>query len=86
MVITLRNIQYHPNADSVGLLMEHRWGSFFVTTTQTALAARAPAGEVWGDAEALAEAQLGCDTLFPADGWVAVLPDPPAPPAPPANP
>ena len=80
MQITLRNIQYHPNGTAVALLLEHPLGSFFVNTTQEALTARMLNGTgVWGDAEALAEAQTGVEAEFPGGGYVVILPAPPEP-------
>lgn len=65
MQITLRNIQYHPDAaGSVALYCEHDLGAFHLNTTQAALAARTNAGlggGVWSDTEVLAEAQAILD-------------------------
>lgn len=80
MDIILRNIQYHPNGESVALLIEHELGSFFVNTTQDALTALTPGGTgVWSDAEALTAAQAGVDERFPASSYTVVLPEPEVP-------
>ena len=63
MDFILRSIQYHPDTGAVALLLEHPLGSFFVNTTEAALSARC-AG-VWGNPEALAEAQDGASARFP---------------------
>ena len=81
MTLTLRNIQYHPTSKDTGalaMLIEHPIGSFFVPTTEAALAKRCAPGSVWGNAEALAEAQAGVDAKFPGQGFTVVIPDSPA--------
>lgn len=71
--IILRNVQYQPNQPAVALFCEHPMAPFFLNTTQSAMTARANGG-VWGDAEALAEAQAGVDAKWPGQGFVVVLP------------
>lgn len=86
MQLTLRNIQYHPNSDNIAFCMEHPLGTLLRPGSQAKVAARAPEGLAWGDAEALAEAQSIVDAEFPGKGFVVALPDPPpAPPAPDAG-
>jgi hypothetical protein len=72
---TITNIQYHPNRGTATLFLEHPIGAKdWVNTTEAALQAHAPAGALWGDAEAVAVAQAHLDAKFPGQGFVAALP------------
>jgi hypothetical protein len=75
MNVLLRNVQYHPGADAVALLIDPPapLRPFFVNTTQACLAARTEPGSQWGDAQAIAEAQAGVDAKYPEWTFTVVL-------------
>lgn len=98
MKLTLRTITYHPATGDVTMMLDYSLGGgFSVTTTEAKLVARlAPGVTVWGNDEALAEAQALVATpkdfvaasardmgQFPDEGFVvAFAPSPPPPPKP----
>lgn len=71
MQAIIRNIQYHPNADSVAVLIEHRLGSFYKNLKQSDLP------ETWTDVDVLAatQAALDADPQFGDLGFVAMFPE-----------
>jgi hypothetical protein len=76
MQATIRNVQYHPNQDSVAVLVENPLSQFYINLKQSDLA---PEGENWGDAEILAatQAKLDADPQYAQFGFVAAYPPKP---------